>query len=145
MSDITIAGFEALIGDSYALDRKIDELEATLLAPLRKELQELDAKILAQLEASELSSFKTKFGTVVRTRRYSVRVPATAEDKAALFDWLKTKGDAVYWRYTTVNSQALNSLYKAEMEIAKEEGNTDFKIPGLGLPEMSQTLSRRTK
>jgi hypothetical protein len=142
---LTIAQFEELIGDSYALDAEIERYEKETLAPMRQRLRDLDAKILAQLEAEDKSSYKSKFGTVVRTRRYTVRIPQLLDDKVEFFKWLNTKGRDVYWKYTTVNSQALNALYKAEMEIAKEEGNVEFKIPGLGGPELAVTLSRRSK
>lgn len=142
---LTIAQLEELIGESYMVDGEIDRVEKEVLAPLRAKLKELDGRILAELEAEDKTSYKSRYGTVVRMRRYTVRVPATMEDKVEFFQWLNTKGREVYWKYATVNSQALNSLYKAEMEVAKEEGNVDFKIPGLGQPELSVTLARRSK
>ncbi len=143
MSDLTIAQFDSLIGDAYSVAADIEKLEAELLEPKRARLKELEGKILAQLEAQELSSYKCKHGQVIRTKRFTVATPKSIEEKVAFFDWLATKGDEVRWQYTTVNSQSLNSLYKAEMEVAKEEGNFEFKIPGIGEPTFVATLSRR--
>lgn len=142
---MTIAEFEALIGETYKLDAEITAYEKTVLKPMKARLDELEARILAQLEAEEMSSYKSKHGTVVRSRKYSVRVPQSAEDKEALFSWLRTKGDAFYYKNVSVNSQSLNSIYSTEMEIAKDEGNFDFAIPGVGLPEVRVTLSMRSK
>lgn len=145
VASLTISEFEALIAQSYELDDEIEKFEKEVLAPRRAKAKELETKILAQLEAENKTSYKSNRGTIVRSRRYTVRVPATMEAKEQFFGWLKSKGDEVYWKYTSVNSQALNSLYKAEMEIAKEEQNVDFKIPGLGAPEMMTSLSKRSK
>lgn len=142
---ITITAFEELIGEAYELDQEIDMLETQALGPLKKKLAEVEAKILATLEAQELTSFKSKHGTVVRSSRFSVRVPADTDAKVEFFKWLNTKGRDIYWKYVTVNSNSLNSLYKQEMEVAKEEGNIDFKIPGIGAPTYSPVLSRRAK
>jgi hypothetical protein len=109
------------------------------------ELALLEAKILTTLEQHEMSSYKSAHGTVIRSVRYSVRVPKDIEAKVEFFKWLNDKGRDVYWTYTTINSQSLNSLYKAEMEAAKEAGDFDFAIPGLGAPEGQPILSRRKK
>ena len=143
--DMTVAQLQALIGQSYELDREIDEIEKKTVEPLKAKLREIDATILATLEALEMTSFKTPHGTVVRTNRFSVQVPKDIEAKSAFFKWLSEKGREVYWQYVTVNSQSLNSLYKQEMEIAKEAGNLDFSLPGIGQPTFSATLSRRKK
>lgn len=115
------------------------------MKPLQEELDKLDARILEELESTGKSSYKSNCGTVMRSRTYSVRVPVTDEAKRQFFGWLESKGPEVYWRYTTVNSQSLNSLYKAEREIAVEEGDVDWTIPGLEAPTLRVTLSKRSK
>jgi hypothetical protein len=45
----------------------------------------------------------------------------------------------------SINSQSLNSFYKSELEIAKEQGNVGFKIPGIAEPEVYWTLGMRVK
>lgn len=140
-----IEEFQALIGKSYELKSEI-----TALDDQKKELglalKDLDMKILDELERMGVNSFKSRHGTISRVNRTSVKTPKTHEDKQAFFNWLmSTKGDTVYWQYASVNSQALNSFYKAEYEVAKEEGNFDFEIPGIGEPELTPIISRRKK
>lgn len=146
MSDqLTLQGWEAMIAESYLLEHEIDAIEDEQIKPLRAKLAAVDRKILAELERQEISSYKSKYGTVVRSNRFTVPTPKTIEEKTAFFGWLNTKGREVYWQFTTINSQSLNALYKAEMEIAKEQGNFDFKIPGLAEPTFTAGLSRRKK
>lgn len=83
-------------------------------------------------------------GTVSIMRRVSVRVPKTQEEKDAFFSYLRKKDEALYWDYLSVNSQKLNSYYKQEEEIAREEGRSfDFKIPGVGAPTVQEIVSIR--
>lgn len=141
-----IAAFESLIGEAYALSKEIDDLERDLMKPKKSKLLELENRILQTLADNDLKSFKSSHGTVIRSLRYSVRTPKTIEEKVEFFEWLnREKGREVYWTYCSVNSAALNSFYKAEMEAAKEAGAFDFKIPGIGEPEAMPVLSMRKK
>lgn len=142
---IKLVDFEAMIAEAYALDDEIATIKRETLAPKQARLDELEGKILQTLTDHEMTSYRSSHGLVVKSLRYSVRVPKDAEAKAALFGWLKDKGEEVYYQYVTVNSQSLNALYKAEMEAAKEAGDFDFKLPGVGDPEATPTLSRRKK
>lgn len=143
--DMTLTEFDELIGESFKVKQEIEDFEKTVLDPLKDRLKTIDNKILAHLEKADLSSFKSKYGTVIRSKKFSVQTPKTTDQKAAFFQWLKDKGDEVYWQYVTVNSQSLNSLYKEEMDIAKEEGNIDFVIPGILEPTYYEQLSKRKK
>lgn len=141
-----IAAFETLIGEAYALEAEIEAYERDVLKPKKAKLDLMEGQILQTLADNELTSFKSSHGTVVRSTRYSVRTPKTIEEKTAFFEWLnKSKGREVYWTYVSVNSQSLNSFYKAEMEAAKEAADFDFKIPGIGEPEATPVLSKRKK
>jgi hypothetical protein len=141
-----IAEFEALIAAAVEARGEIDRIKTTELAPRERELAELEGKILQTLQDHEMSSYRSAHGTVVRSTRYAVRTPKTLEEKQAFFGWLREKkGEEVFWQYASVNSQSLNAFYKAEMDIAKEERNFGFKIPGLGQPEATPILSIRKK
>ena len=141
-----IAAFETLIGEAYALEAEIEAYEREVLKPKKAKLAQLEGQILQTLADNELTSFKSSHGTVVRSTRYTVRTPKTIEEKTAFFEWLnESKGREVYWTYVSVNSQSLNSFYKAEMEAAKEANDFDFKIPGIGEPEATPVLSKRKK
>lgn len=145
IGDITLKDLENIIGNSYDIANQIDTVERETLKPLREKLDQLDAMIVEALTKAELTSFKSKHGTIVRSTRYSVQTPKTIEEKRAFFKWLNEKGPEVYWTYATVHSASLNSLYKTEMEVAKQEGNLDFKIPGIGEPTATPILSRRKR
>lgn len=129
--------------DSLAETR---EKKARLNAQLKElnEAEERDeTKILEMLEAAELDSFDGTKGKVSIVNRFTVRVPQSIDDKQKLFDYLKKR--KIFFELVSVNSQTLNSFYKKEMEIAAGEGNTDFKIPGVGEPGVKKTLSFRKK
>ena len=67
------------------------------------------------------------------------------EEKIKFFKWLSEKGQEVYWEFTTINHQKLNSLFSTEREIAIAEGNYEFKVPGIGEPSAQFHLSFRKK
>lgn len=129
--------------DSLAETR---EKKARLNAQIKElnEAEERDeSKILEMLEAAELDSFDGTKGKVSIVNRFTVRVPQSITDKQALFDYLKKR--KIFFELVSVNSQTLNSFYKKEMEIAQSEGNTEFKIPGVGEPGVKKSLSFRKK
>lgn len=122
------------------------ERKARLNAQLKElnEAEERDeTKILEMLEASDLDSFDGTKGKVSIVNRFTVRVPQSIDDKQALFKYLQQR--KIFYELVSVNSMTLNSFYKKEMEIAQSEGNTDFKIPGVGEPGVKKSLSFRKK
>lgn len=143
MTELTITQWEAMIGQAYELDAEVDRIEKETLAPVRKARDELYEKILGHLAQQEISSYKSKHGTIVRMRRYSVRVPADYQAKQKFFHWLHIQSEDLYWKMMTVNSQSLNAFYKEQMELAKESGDLNFEIPGIGEPTLMESLSLR--
>lgn len=137
------AEFNKLCEESFDLKRKIEAIEKGELDSLEKQLYAVDNKILAELDAMEVNSFRSSAGLVIKTRRWSWQTPKSREAKEKFFAWLKEKGDEVYYQYMTVNSQSLNSLAKAELEAAKEREDLDFAIPGLPDPTFQDSISRR--
>lgn len=135
--------FNELCKKSFALQKTIAQIEREEIDPLKEELRTIDGKIIEELQSLGVNSFKSGGGTVSLVTRYSVRTPKEPEDKEALFEYLRSKGDDVYYHYVSVNSQSLQSFYKAELEQAKEAGDFDFKVPGVGEPVASVTLQRR--
>jgi len=112
--------------------KEINEAEATI-----------EAKILTFLDEAGLQSFDGARGKVSVVNRFTVKVPQSIDDKQALFKYLQAR--KIFYELVSVNSQTLNSFYKQEMEIAKGEGNIDFKIPGIGEPGVKQSISFRKK
>jgi hypothetical protein len=131
---------EELHRDLVGLQRQADALEVEHKKK-SAEVEELKRKILQALEDQGLKSVKTPVGMLVRTTRFSVKLPSEPTDKEKFYEHLKANG--AYEALRTVNYQALNSWYKQEMEAAKERGDLDFEIPGLAPPSSVDLLQVR--
>lgn len=126
---------------------KIDELrrkeaEAKLIVKgISEELEKAEHTMIEVLSDNGMTSYKSPVGTCSISFRTSVKVPKTDTDRQAFFQYLRDKG--VYDSMITVNSQTINSFYKAELELAKEAGDDSFSIPGLSEVTLNQVLSFR--
>ena len=105
------------------------------------EIDTLETRIIALLTEAELKTFQGQAATVTVTERMSVKVPRDPESREAFFNYLKDKG--MFESLITVNSQSLNKFYKTEEEVAVQNGEIDFKIPGLEQPTVYPDLSFR--
>lgn len=142
---VTLAEMEELVAEFLATEDELETLKRQKVKPLEEKIAVLEGRILDVLWSNDITSYRAKAVTVIRATRYTVATPKTQEDKAAYFAWLRAKSEETYWAQMSVNSQTLNSFYKAEMEVAKESGDIDFKIPGLGEPEAKPYLTRRKR
>jgi len=117
------------------------------LADASKVFEELKGKAMKAMEVMELDKQHVPgCGTIYRQKNFSVKVPKSPAEKEALFNWIaEHKGKDVLDNMISIHSQSLNSFYKSELEIAKEAGNVDFKIPGIDMPEVYWTLGMRAK
>jgi hypothetical protein len=139
--DVTMAELEGLCKE-IAEQRMVCDQVAAVKKEQDRLLDDKEKKLLDLLRLLEKDSFKSNVGTFSVSHRLSVRVPGNAEDKQAFFDYLKARG--LFDQMITVNSQTLNSFYKAEFEAAKESGEgMDFAMPGIGEPSISETISFR--
>lgn len=139
-TDITVQELNNKIARIAELRAK--EQEASLAKKvITEELESEEASMIEALNALEMTSHKGPAGGVSISHRTSVKTPKTLEAKNKLFDYLRAKG--LFDTMVSVNSQTLNSFYKAEMEQAIEAGNSEFQIPGLDEVTVSQTLSFR--
>lgn len=127
-TNTTLSDLNALI-DRIANLRAQEEEASRVKKEINELLEIEEARMIEMLASNQLTSYKGPGGKVVLAYRTSVRVPKEGNDKAALFEWLREKG--LYDQLVSVNSQTLNSLYKSELDEAKERGETDFAIPGL--------------
>lgn len=143
---LTLEQLNALVEKAFALEQDIDQIKKTALAPKQEQLDKVEALLMEELEEAGLKTFKSPHGAITVNTRYSYKTPKTEEEKKQFLDFVKeSKGDAVMWAMTSVNSQTLNAYANQEMMIAKEEGNYGFKIPGIGEPTANKYLSRRKK
>ena len=138
--DLSFKEVNELSENIYNLRVQVKELEAQT-TELNKQKSALEQKLIATLDAMGLSKFSSAHGSFSVTDRMSVNVPASPEEKAQFFEWLRTNG--LFETYATVHSQSLNSLYRIELEKASDAGVDDFKIPGIGEPKFNKTLSFR--
>ena len=124
--------------DQYdAMKRTLDQIGCTRDA--------LEADILQHFEENAMTSFRVDGVALISiSEKMTVKTPKTPEDKTAFFNWLRdTKGPEVLLHYQTINSQSLNSFFKAEWESMSDEKKLTFVIPGIEAPSMVKKLSVR--
>lgn len=107
----------------------------------KEKLGLIDAKILSAFEEAGCEKQIVKgVGTVYLKDYVSYKTPKTMEQKQELKGYMgKDKWEAM----TSINSRTLNSWANAEFEKAVEEGNHNFKIPGLEDPTMTRKVMTR--
>lgn len=140
MDDITLDAFEALCAKAYELDTQIKALDQEKKG-INETLAQVEQKIMAYMQKYNKTSYKTQYGTIVFAKKFQVKLPETESDKQAMYAYLREKGH--FDNLVSVNHMKLNSYYKQELEIAVEEGNIDFKIPGIKEPKVFEYLQLR--
>lgn len=123
-----------------ALKVEIDELEQTL-AQKKGELVAVSETIKNTLELIGLDNVRGHGFLFFKETKESVKTPKSLEDKRALFAFLEERG--MFDEIVSVNSQTLNSLYKSLSEQAQDEGNFNFRLPGVEAPTAFTTLKMR--
>lgn len=103
------------------------------LARLEKEagskLEAAKKRMVACLSALGVDSAEVAGYSFSLRPKLSVRVPCSEEEREAFFNYLRENG--LFEQMISVNSRTLNSWYSAEMDAALENGDIDFKVPGL--------------
>jgi len=138
--DITLDEFVSLVGSAYKQDAECKEMKKAWELEKSK-LARQKTTILAYMETHKLPRFSSDYGLVVRRSEFSVKNPATPEDRQLFYGWLKEKG--IFEDLVTVNSRTLNAFYKSEAEAAISDGvdEDDFKIPGLDSPSIYEKIN----
>ena len=110
-----------------------------------KKFEAMKSNAVKALEAMEIDKQHVPgCGTIFKQKSFSVKTPKDPESKRALFGWIaENKGQDVLDNLLSINSMTHNSLYKSELEVAKEEGNVDFALPGIETPEVYYKLGMR--
>lgn len=137
---VTIDELNEKVRQITELRQKKDEL-SDLKRGVEEELDAAENRFLELMQENNMQKYQSPFGLVSMSFRTSVRTPKTEEDRALFFQYLTDRG--LYDKMITVNSQTLNSFYKAEFEQAREEGKEDFQIPGLNEVTLTPILSLR--
>ena len=89
--------------------------------------------IMDKLEEFDLKKFDTGQGVVTRVEKFNAKVI----DKHKLWDYLFERG--ILTEVATFNADSVNKFYKTEMEIAIENKDSNFEIPGV---EVSSSFSQ---
>lgn len=119
-------------------DRALEEAKKT-----KEEVDKLEHKILSYMKEYGLPMFEGPFGRVSVKNYATVSQPATPEDKALFFDYLKEQG--IYDQMISVNSRTLNSWVNREIESKEKNGEFGWVPPGLQAPGNFQKLSVKAK
>ena len=140
MDQVTVREFQSLIDTTFKQRALVEDMEAAAAVESAK-LEKLKKKCMAYLsQFGKSSEALPGIGTISVAKRLSVSHPKEPEAKAAFFEYLKNKG--IFEDMVTVNSQTLNSWYRQEFELAKDEGRL-VEIPGVGEPNYVETLSMK--
>lgn len=138
---VTIQSLNGL-GHEIKILRERKELLKKELGELESNIKELELQFIQYLSDNGLERYYIPdFGTAYVSRRFTYKVPKEPGDREEFFGYLKAKG--IFDEMITVHSQTLNSWAKKELDVAIDEGASDFKIPGLGDPVLFETLGVR--
>ena len=138
LDDSTVQNFEEMCGELFHQRSTVKALEDRV-SDEKKILEKMKSKILGYLDQFGKDKYQSEYGTVSRTKKFSVKVPKDEASKEKLFGWLKEKG--IDMHYMTVNSISLNSLYKKELDAM----GVDFEMPGVEEPTYYELLNVRSK
>ena len=112
---------------------------------IHSELQYAYSELAQKMEAEDMHSYKGKRGLFSYRYEESVQTPKTIEDKQALAAFLREhSGEETFWDSFSVNSQRLQTLYKEYNQIAEDDGELDFSLPGTrkGEPQLRFSLRK---
>jgi len=126
ISEVTLTDFEWQCEKAFALRESIDQIKDELKKAQGK-LEEVQDKIKLTLEQHGKENYRSRAGLVSISHKFSVKVPNEPSDRNVFFMYLRSKG--IFEDLITVNSNKLNSFYKAEWEANGMP--TDFKMPGI--------------
>lgn len=142
MTGVTIQQLEQKIKLYHEQKDAVEQAEAEV-ERRKKEMDNTGAWLQSFMDENQKTSYKSTWGTLVLTTRYSVGMPKDPQKRTEFFSYLRDKG--LFENMITVNHQTLNSYYKQEMEAALDKGDIDFKVPGIEEPSAHKTITLRKK
>lgn len=130
MSEVSVAELDKLILAIRLNEEESSVVEGELKA-LNATITGLKAKACTWLKELGRSTYAAPDGSVSIVERVNIKMPATAEDKALLFDWMREK--KIYDTYATVHAVSLKSLFLREQEEAMKAGADPitWALPGM--------------
>ena len=134
------AGIADLCREASELKREIADAEE-ILDRKKKAMADISHRILGVMDLTELEQVRAHGFLFYREHKTSVSAPKEPEKKKELFDFLEARG--ILLDIASVNSQTLNSLFKALANEAAEAGDLDYRMPGVGEPVNYVNLKMR--
>lgn len=102
---------------------------------LQEEKRNIESSLLEYFTQTGTSSVTGRNDVKLHVRKsLSFKTPKDPESKKRFFEYLKQKGEDVFWSYITVNSQSLNAFCKKEIEVHNDQGDQVFNVPGIDTP-----------
>jgi len=135
---IAVEELERICADAREKDTEIKKMEADVKEE-KAILSKMKSRILMHLDNLGKTKYISDSGTFYKKTKFSVTTPKTEDEKRAFFDFCKEK--EIYWKYASVNSSSLQTLYKSMLE----EVGPEFVMPGVGEPKHFEELAMRKK
>lgn len=136
---LDVAKLDAMVADyrTKRADYEAKKQEANEAYHLLEDAEKLVKDALISLGKSKY--FVDGIGTVSTVQKSSFKTPKTQEEKAALFDYIRSKhGESALMDYLSIHSASLNSFANKELET-----NPTLQIPGLATPTVTIELRFR--
>lgn len=131
---VTVNELDALLQDILEKEDAIEAQEERL-KEMNKEMARVQGKAVQFLKELGRDSYSGPAGKFTIEEKWRVNLPSSDLAKKELFDHLRERG--IFDKYATVNANALNSLYKADWEEAKDRGEgMEFSMPGIDAPKL---------
>ena len=137
---ISVTDLDKFVAELAEL-RKQKELKEAELSEIEGNIRKAKEQSIAYLTELKRENYKSPDGTISIVDRWRVSTPKTDEEKQKFFDFLTDKD--LFYKYATVNSNSLNSLYMEYWKSAREAGEMDFDMPGVSKPELHRDISFR--
>lgn len=138
----TLSEMESLVEHLAIAKQELEKIaeEEKKIQAIRRDLEN---QIMKKLKEVGNTTYVSKFGRASIKTTLSYKTPKDMEAKKQLFEYIKAKGDDVYYSLLSVNSQTLNSWAKAEHQYAIDNNIFPFEISGLEEPISYETIAFR--
>jgi len=144
MEDISVQKLDELGEEILTLTDEIAE-EKKATTEKGKTLNGKKEQFLAYLEQFDKKNYPIGKALFSVKEKFSFVTPK-GPDAIEFFKWCKREKGEEYVQTTfKMNSNSLNSFCNVEIDNALEQGNIDFKIPGIGDKKLFKSLSIRRK
>ena len=137
---ITVNDLDKFVAEMADLRRQKD-LKNEELSEIEGRIRKCKETAIGYLTELGRDNYKSPDGTISIRDLWRVETPKTDEAKQKLFDFLTDNG--LFYKYATINSNSLNSLYMEYWEAAQAAGELSYELPGIEQPKLFRDISFR--